>query len=152
MLRQGGVSPLGLAIGAGSDYRDAVGLTDCWSHFVELIAARRLGSFLDLFVVPMYASDTRTLTHASNVGLGASIQLPHAWDLEGEVIPKNRDYKYNAMAWSVALNKRIRGHAFLFYFSDSRATTDLLVGSDLPGGFERNDVRMGFNLIRRCPE
>ncbi len=56
------------------------------------------------------------------------------------------------MAGSVAINRRIRGHAFPLDFGDSRAsTTDLLVGSDLPGGFERNAVRMGFNLIRRFP-
>jgi hypothetical protein len=49
--------------------------------------------------------------------------------------------------------KRVRGHAFLIYFGNSRATTtDLLAGSDIPGGFKSGDVRLGFNLVRRFPE
>jgi hypothetical protein len=53
----------------------------------------------------------------------------------------------------VGFNKRIRGHAFLIYVGNSRATiTDLIAGSDIPGGFKSGDVRLGFNLIRRFPE
>jgi hypothetical protein len=53
----------------------------------------------------------------------------------------------------MGIAKRLPGHAFMLYAGNSRATvTDLMVGSDLPGGFKRSDVRLGFNLLRRFPE
>ncbi len=65
---------------------------------------------------------------------------------------KNLDAHPGQLAWSVALNKRVPGHAFLIYFGNSRATTaDLIVGSDFPGSFKQRDVRIGFNLMRRFP-
>ncbi len=93
------------------------------------------GTLLDLSVVPIYPSDTPTLEHASNAAFGASVDLPHSWDLEGDVIPRKRDTELDAMAWAVAIDTRIRGHPFLLYLGDSQATaTGLLVGCDLPGG------------------
>ena len=153
LVRQGEVFPLGLALRVGSDYRSATGVTDRWSGFAQAVVAWRAASWLDLFAVPTYSADTPTLRHAKNVGLGASLHLPHAWDISAEAIPANRDAKDSKTAWAVGFNKRIRGHAFLIYFGDSRATTtDLMAGSDIPGGFKSGDVRLGFNLIRRFPE
>ncbi|HVN76701.1 MAG TPA: DUF5777 family beta-barrel protein [Thermoanaerobaculaceae bacterium] len=152
-LRQGEAFPLGVAIRLGADYRAATGVTDRWAGFAQLVVARRLGSALDLFAVPMFATDTPTLRHAGNVGLGASVHLGHAWDVALEGIPANRDVPGSTLAWAVGLTKRVRGHAFVIYFGDSRATTtDLIAGSDIPGGFKTGDVRLGFNLIRRFPE
>ena len=152
--RQGGSSPLGLAIRAGSEFRAVSGLTDRWAGFVQVVLSRRVAGTLDLFLVPMYATDTPTLRNAKNVGFGASLHLVHAWDLSAEVIPVNHDTTTDAsFAWAAAITKRVRGHAFLFYFGNSRATTaDLMTASDLPGGFKRGDLRLGFNLIRRFPE
>jgi hypothetical protein len=128
-------------------------MKDRWAGFAQVVLARRLGSSLDLFVVPTFVSDTPTLRNASNVGLGASFHLPHAWDIAGEAIPANRDVSGSNVAWAVGFVKRVPGHAFLIYLGNSRATTtDLIAGSDIPGGFNRGDVRLGFNLIRRFPE
>ncbi len=152
-LRQGAAFPLGVAIRVGADYRAASGVTDRWAGLAELVLSRRLGSALDVFAVPMFVSDTPTLRDARNVGLGASIHLGLAWDVALEAIPANRDAQDAALAWAVGLTKRVRGHAFVIYLGDSRATTtDLIAGSDIPGGFKRGDVRLGFNLIRRFPE
>ncbi len=153
MVRQGDSFPLGLALRLGADYRAASGVIDRWSGIAQFVVARRFGRALDLFAVPMYASDTPTLRHAGNVGFGASIHLPHAWDVALEGIPGNHDTPGSTTAWAVGLTKRVRGHAFVIYFGDSRATTtDLITGSDIPGGFKSGDVRLGFNLIRRFPE
>jgi len=152
-LRQGGSFPLGVGLRVGSDYRAVSGVKDRWAGFAQLVLARRLGSSLDLFVVPTYVSDTPTLRNARNVGFGASVHLPHAWDISAEAIPANRDVTGSVVAWAVGFVKRVPGHSFLIYFGNSRATTtDLIAGSDVPGGFKGGDVRLGFNLVRRFPE
>jgi hypothetical protein len=108
---------------------------------------------LDVFLVPSYASDTPTLKNAFNLGVGVAYRMGKGWSLAGEGIPANRDTPKAKAAWDVAIIKRIPGHEFLIYLGNSRATTtDLMVGSDLPGGFNSGDVRIGFNLMRRFPE
>ncbi len=152
-LRQGSSSPLGLGIRFGGGYRTADGIDDRATGFVQVTVSRRLGPALDLFLVPMYASDTPSLTNAVNVGAAAAIHLPRRWDVIVEAISPNGDADGARLAWAVGFNKRIRGHSFLIYLGNSRATTaDLLAGSDIPGGFKASDVRLGFNLIRRFPE
>lgn len=152
-LRQGSSSPLGLAVRAGADWRGAEGIDERWSGFAQAIVARRFGDRFDMFLVPSYASDTPTLRNAFNVGIAASLHLPKRWDLSVEVMPENRDAEEGALAWALGIVKRVRGHEFLIYFGNSRATTtDLLVGTDFPGGYETSDVRLGFNLARRFPE
>lgn len=151
VMRQGD-APFALALRAGGDYRSASGITDRWAGFGQLVVAYRLGA-LDLFAVPTYVSDTPTLRHAKNVGFGASLHLPRAWDISFEGVPANRDVTGAEAAWAVGFVKRVRGHQFLIYLGNSRATTtDLIAGSDIPGGFKSGDVRLGFNLIRRFPE
>jgi hypothetical protein len=152
-LWQGKGMPLGLGVRVGSDYRGANGIDDRWAGFAQLIASRRFGSRLDVFVVPSYVSDTPTLRNAANVLLGLAYRMGKGWSVAAEGIPANRDAKNAKVAWDAAIVKRIPGHEFLIYFGNSRATTtDLMVGSDIPGGFETGDVRIGFNLVRRFPE
>jgi len=153
VLRQGDSSPLGLAFRTGADWRGAEGIDERWSGFAQAIVARRFGDRFDVFLVPSYASDTPTLRNAFNVGVAASLHLPRRWNVSLEVMPENRDAEEGALAWALGVVKRVRGHEFLIYFGNSRATTtDLLVGTDFPGGYETSDVRLGFNLARRFPE
>jgi len=152
-LRQGSASPVGLALRAGTDYRAASGITDRWSYFGQAVVAWRPGDAVDLFVVPTYVTDTPTLTNVFNCDLAASIHLSRTFDLVAEVTPPNGDATDASWAWSLGFNIRIPGHAFLIYLGNSRATvTDLIAGSDIPGGFKASDMRLGFNLIRRFPE
>ncbi|MEW6335947.1 MAG: DUF5777 family beta-barrel protein [Acidobacteriota bacterium] len=152
-LRQGSVSPLGLAVRLGTDYRGASGIDERWSGFVQAVVSRRLGDRLDVFLVPMVSTDTPTLRNATNVAFGGAFHLPRGWDLAAEVVAENGDTPEGSAAWSVAVNKRVPGHSFLVYLGNSPATTvDLLVGSDYPGGFRTGDVRLGFNIVRRFPE
>ncbi len=153
LKRQSVTFPFGVALRVGADYRAASFVTDRWAGFAQLVLARRFGEAVDLFAVPMFVSDTPTLRNARNVGVGASLHLGHAWDLAVEAIPANRDATNAALAWGIGFTKRVRGHAFVIYLGNSRATmTDLIAGSDIPGGFKSGDVRLGFNLIRRFPE
>jgi hypothetical protein len=153
LARQSDAMPVGVGLRVGADYRGASGLTDRWSGFMQLVATRRFAGTLDVFLVPMFASDTPTLRNAFNVGVGASYHLPKNWDVEAEIVPENGDARDGQLAWAVAINKRLAGHAFLIYLGNSRATTvDMMVGSDFSGGFRSGDVRIGFNLLRRFPE
>lgn len=153
MARQGDGMPVGLALRAGGAYRAAKGITNRGTGFVQGVLSRRISSSVDLFVIPVWVSDTPTLRNAFNAPVAASVHLPHSWDLVLELVPGNKDAENSELAWAIGLNKRIRGHAFLLYLGNSRATTtDLIAGSDLPGGFGASDVRLGFNLIRRFPE
>src|SRR5512136_322132 len=152
-LRQGSAMPLGLAVRVGTDYRAATGIADRWSYFGQVVLARRAAPWVDFFLVPTFVTDTPTLTNAFNIGIAASFHLPGVWDIVAEATPANRDVEGSAVAWSVGFNIRITGHDFLIYLGNSRATmTDLIAGSDIPGGFKASDVRLGFNLIRRFPE
>jgi len=153
LARQGAGRPLGLAVRAGTDYRGAAGVEQRWSGFVQAICGRTFGDTLSIWVVPMFASDTPTLENAANLGLAGVLHLRRRWDLAAEAIAANRDARDGEVAWSVGLVKRVPGHEFLVYVGNSRATTtDLMVGSDLPGGYGAGDVRLGFNLVRRFPE
>jgi hypothetical protein len=152
-LRQGASSPIGLALRVGADYRGASGVTDRWAGFAQLVLARRIGESVDLFAVPMYVSDTPMLRNAFNVGLGGAAHFAHAWDVTLELIPANQDTAGSEMAWALGITKRVRGHSFLIFFGNSKATTtDLIAGSDVPGGFKGSDLHLGFNLVRRFPE
>lgn len=153
LVRQGSAFPVGVATRMGIDYRGAKGIDERWSAFAQFVVARRVGDRLDLFLVPMFASDTPTMENAANVGVGMAYHMSRGWDFAAEVIAENRDARGGEMAWSVAANKRVPGHEFTIYLGNSPATTtDLLVGSDYPGSFGRGDVRLGFNLLRRFPE
>ncbi len=152
VVRQGEAFPVSVALRTGADYRSADGVAERWSVFAQAVIAHRMGDRVDLFVIPTFASDTPTLENALNVGFGFSLHL-RSWDVQVEAVPENRDARGGETAWAVGLNKRVRGHAFLLYLGNSRATTTgLLAGSDIPGGFKPGDVRLGFNLIRRFPE
>ncbi len=110
-VRQGAAFPLGVAVRAGSDYRGIAGVRDRWAGFAQVVLARRIGRWLDLFAIPTYVSDTPTLRNAGNIGFGLSVHLPHAWDVSAEAIPANREVPGATVAWSVGLPKRIRATA-----------------------------------------
>lgn len=106
-----------------------------------------------MYLVLSFASDTPTLRRAANLGVGGAWHLPRNWDVQVEFVPANRDAASGTAAWALGIVKRVAGHEFLVAFGNSRATTiDLLTGSDLPGGFETGDVRLGFTITRRFPE
>ncbi|MEP0774114.1 MAG: hypothetical protein HRF46_07105, partial [Acidobacteriota bacterium] len=153
LARQGEGWPIGMAIRLGAGFRGARGVEERWTGIGQLVLARELSSSFEIFLVPMFASDTPTLRRAANLGAAVAWHLPKNWGLLAEGVPANRDASTGTTAWAVGLVKRVPGHEFLMYLGNSRATTvDLLVGSDLPGGFEKGDVRLGFNITRRFPE
>lgn len=143
--------PVSMALRAGGSYRSADGITDRGSGYLQAVVGRRTGQF-NLMLMPAFISDTPTLRNAFNIGVGIIWHLPRGWDIYLEGMPPNHDAKGAAAAWSVGFDKQIGGHDFTIYIGNSRAeVTDIIYGSDLPGGFKASDLRLGFNILRRFP-
>jgi hypothetical protein len=65
------------------------------------------------------------------------------------VVPENRDLEDSVMGWRLAFSKATAGHFLEVTLGNSRATTvDQILGGDFAGGFARDDVRVGVNVVR----
>ncbi|HXU44589.1 MAG TPA: DUF5777 family beta-barrel protein [Thermoanaerobaculia bacterium] len=148
LLDQAKGRPVTASVRLGLDCARREGVEDPTRPFVQVLLVREVGR-LALFAAPSYVRDTPRLRNASNLPVGIAFALPHDWIVEAEVVPKNRDLPSSVLAWHLAASKTIGGHIFEILLGNSRATTvDQILGGDFAGGFERRDVRLGFNLIR----
>lgn len=148
-LEQAPRVPLTLALRAGVDRVERDGVADPTRPFAQLLLARRLGAGLHLLAAPSWVRDTPQLRDAWNVPLGLALELPRGALLEVEVVPENGDLDTSEMAWHVAFSKAVGTHIFEVVAGNSRAVTvDQMLGGDFPGGFDSDDVRLGFNLVR----
>jgi hypothetical protein len=142
--------PLTVAVRAGADLLRRPDVEDPHRPFVQLLLARQLAPGVNLLVSPSWVRDTPSLRNAFNVPLGLTFPLPGDGNLiEIEYIHADRDLKASQDAWHVAYSKAVGGHIFEIVLGNSRATTvDQMLGGDSAAGFERRDVRLGFNIIR----
>jgi hypothetical protein len=142
--------PLTLAVRAGADLLRRPDVADPDRPFVQILLARQIVRGVNLFVSPSWVRDTPALRNAFNVPLGLTIPLPGDGNLiEVEYIPADRDLKGSLDAWHVAVSKALGGHIFEIVLGNSRATTvDQMLGGDSAAGFQKRDVRLGFNIIR----
>lgn len=116
--------------------------------FVQLLLARRFAPGVNLLLSPSWVRDTPSLRDAFNVPVGITFPVGTAL-LELEWIPQNQDLEESEDGWHVALSQDVGGHIFEVVLGNTRATTvDQYLGGDFAGGFEAEDVRLGFNLIR----
>lgn len=149
LLEQAPRVPLTVALRSGVDYLRQPGTADSSRPFAQLLLARRLAPGWNLFVSPSWVRDTPKLHNAVNVPVGLTIPLPGGRLIEIEVVPKNRDLDASQLAWQVGFSKALGGHVFELTVGNSRATTvDQALGGDFAGGFQRGDVRLGFNIVR----
>jgi hypothetical protein len=149
VLEQGARKPLTLTVRAGADLLRRPGVADSSRPFVQLLLARRLRPGVNLLVSPSWVAYTPSLKDAFNVPLGLTFPLPGDQLVELEYVPANRDLDGSREAWHVALSKAIGGHIFEIVLGNSRASTvDQMLGGDSAAGFEKKDVRLGFNIVR----
>jgi hypothetical protein len=149
VFEQGDRRPLTLAARAGADLLRRPGVPDSSRPFVQLLLARRLRPGVNLLVSPSWVADTPSLKNAFNVPLGLTFPLPGDQLVELEYVPANRDLDGSRAAWHAALSKAIGGHIFEIVLGNSRATSvDQMLGGDSAAGFEKKDVRLGFNIVR----
>jgi hypothetical protein len=141
--------PLTLAVRAGADLLRRPGVEDRDRPFVQLLLARQLARGVNLLVSPSWVRGTPRLRNAFNVPVGLTFPLPGEQLIEIEYIPANRDLDGSRDAWHVALSKAVGGHIFEIVLGNSRASTvDQMLGGDSAAGFEKRDVRLGFNIVR----
>jgi hypothetical protein len=141
--------PLTVAVRAGADLLRRPGVEDRDRPFVQLLLARKLAPGVNLLASPSWVRATPRLRNAFNVPVGLTFPLPGEQLIEIEYIPANRDLDGSRDAWHVALSKAVGGHIFEIVLGNSRATTvDQMLGGDSAAGFEKRDVRLGFNIIR----
>jgi hypothetical protein len=141
--------PLTVAVRAGADLLRRPGVEDRDRPFVQLLLARKLAPGVNLLVSPSWVRGTPRLRNAFNVPLGLTFPFPGGQLIEIEYIPANRDLKDSLDAWHLALSKKVGGHIFEIVLGNSRASTvDQMLGGDSAAGFEKRDVRLGFNIVR----
>lgn len=141
--------PLTVAVRAGADLLRRPGVEDRDRPFVQLLLARKLARGVNLLVSPSWVRATPRLRNAFNVPIGLTFPLPGEQLIEIEYIPANRDLDGSRDAWHVALSKAVGGHIFEIVLGNSRASTvDQMLGGDSTAGFEKRDVRLGFNIVR----
>jgi hypothetical protein len=149
VIEQAASVPLTVALRAGADLLRRPGVADSDRPFAQLLLARRLGRGVNLLVSPSWVADTPRLKDAVNVPLGLTFPLPGGRLVELEYVPRNRDLDASRHAWHVAVSKALGGHIFEVLVGNSRATTvDQILGGDSAAGFEEDDVRLGFNIVR----
>ncbi|MFL6192779.1 MAG: DUF5777 family beta-barrel protein [Thermoanaerobaculia bacterium] len=149
LLRQASGAPLTLSARAGADFLRRPGVEDSTRPFAQLLLARRFAPGVNLLLSPSWVADTPRLKNAFNVPVGLTFPLPGDQLVELEYVPANRDLDDSRDAWHVALSKMLGGHIFELVVGNSRATTvDQMLGGDSAAGFEKGDVRIGFNIVR----
>lgn len=152
ILQQAPAVPLSITARAGVDIRTAEDLEDRTSAFVQAILSRRIGSRLELYAIPSYASNAGAFDSVFNIPLGAAWMLQPPLSVIVEVIPENRDLEDTdtEFAWAVGLKRAIGGHFFEIILTDSRAThVDQYLGGNFLGGIDAGDIHLGFNIERR---
>ncbi len=138
-----------IALRAGADLVRAEAVADRDRPFAQILLARRLGRGVTFLVAPSYVGDTPGLRNAFNVPVGLTLPFLGGGLIKLEVVPENRDLDASQMGWRVALSKATAAHLLELTFGNSRATTvDQILGGDFAGGFDRDDVRIGVNVVR----
>lgn len=141
--------PATIALRAGADLLRREGVADSTRPFAQLLLSRRLAPGISVLLSPSWVADTPRLENAWNVPVGLAFALPRGYLVELEAVPENRDLPESEPAWHVAFSKALGGHIFEIVLGNSRATTvDQMLGGDSEAGFDRGDVRLGFNIVR----
>jgi uncharacterized beta barrel domain-containing protein DUF5777 len=117
---------------------------------IGLVLSRTLGSFLALYVDPVFAHNTRDTgvggkLNTTYVGVGARLKLMPTTFIVGELTPRVGGYVQGDPEFAVALEKRVGGHVFSIVVANTQATTY----GQLARGANPETTYIGFNLARK---
>ena len=141
--------PLTVAVRAGADLLRRPGIEDRDRPFVQLLLARKLARGVNLLVSPSWVRGTPRLRNAFNVPIGLTFPLPGEQLIEIEYIPRQPGPGRQPRRLARRPFQAVGGHIFEIVLGNSRASTvDQMLGGDSAAGFEKRDVRLGFNIIR----
>jgi len=117
-----------------------------------LSLAYQLNNRLSFLLVPAYASNTNFWEPSSKgtfaLGIGGRFRVFDDISLIAEWVPRLAGYKDSYSGWGLGVEKKIGGHVFQFFVTDSIGLTasQYLPGGDLKLG--DRDFRIGFNIFR----
>ena len=117
-----------------------------------LSLACQLNDRLSFLLVPAYALNTNFWEPSSEgtlaLGIGGRFMVLDDLSLIAEWVPRLAGYKDSYSGWGLGVEKKIGGHVFQFFVTDSIGLTaaQYLPGGDLKLG--DGDFRIGFNIFR----
>jgi hypothetical protein len=117
-----------------------------------LSLAYQLNNRLSFLLVPAYASNTNFWEPSSKgtfaLGIGGRFMVFDDISIIAEWVPRLAGYKDFYSGWGLGVEKKIGGHVFQFFVTDSIGLTasQYLPGGDLKLG--DGDFRIGFNIFR----
>ncbi|MGB7295850.1 MAG: DUF5777 family beta-barrel protein [Candidatus Aminicenantales bacterium] len=127
-----------------------------WSGRFRLSAlvslAHQLSDRLSFLLVPAFSSNTNFWEPSSegtfSLAIGGRFIVMNDLSLIAEWIPRLAGYKDDYSGWGFGIEKKIGGHVFQVFITDSLGLT---ASQFLPGGDLRlgdGDFRLGFNIFR----
>lgn len=164
VLQQAPAVPMTLTLRGGVDWRTERVIEDRVSLFAQVIASRKIGSKVEIFALPTFAtnagravgstSSVALFEHAFNVPVGIAFMIRRPLAIVVEVIPPNRDLPDEMdgdFGWSLGLKRAIGGHWFEILLTNNQSSfVDQYVSSTFQGApLNAGDVRLGFNIERR---
>ncbi len=118
----------------------------------QLILSHQFSNSLSLLLVPSYSSNTNHWEEESegtfSLGIGARYMFLDDLSFIVEWIPVMAGYKANASSWGFGVEKKIGGHVFQIFMTN---TVGLTSAQFIPGGelkIQDGDFRFGFNIFR----
>jgi len=119
---------------------------------LQLSLSYQLSQSFSFLLVPAYSSHTNHWESPPDgtlaLGFGGMYILLSGLSLIGEWVPVLTGYKFLANGWGLGLEKKIGGHLFQLFISNS---TGLTSDQFIPGGDLRlkdGDFRLGFTIFR----
>ena len=121
-------------------------------------------AYVEVGIVPSFRGrgiGTALFRDVFNVPIALSVAVTRTVNVQAEFYPKNRDFtelpatatappRRTSAGWIVAFEKTVLRHRFSWTVGNLRATSvDQYAGSDFAGGLPRDDVFIGFNLVRQ---
>jgi len=132
---------------AGLDFKPGRGKIN-----LEMSFSYQLSRGLSFLVVPAYASNTNHWERSSDgtfsLGFGGRMMVLDDLSLIVEWVPVLAGYKDISNGWGVGVEKKIGGHVFQVFVTNSLGLTpaQYLTGGDLK--LSEGDFRIGFNIFR----
>ncbi len=118
----------------------------------QLSLSHQISNAFSLLLVPAYSSNTNHWEESSkgtfSLGIGARYMFLEDFSLIAEWIPVLTGYKDNSSGWGFGVEKKIGGHVFQVFLTNSIGMTS---AQFVPGGSLRlqdGDFRIGFNIFR----
>ena len=118
----------------------------------QVILGRQFNERFSVLVTPIYSSNTNHWEGAAQgtfaIGIGGRFMFLNDLSMIGEWVPVLAGYKDIANGWGFGFEKKIGGHVFQVFITNSigLTTAQFVTGGDLRLG--KGDLRLGFNIFR----